>query len=458
MSSRGNTVNLSELIDSRPLSGLQIRTVALCALVAVLDGIDAQSIAVAAPSIAASLGLKTSTLGQVFAAATLGAMIGALSFGPLADWLGRKRVLIAAISLFASFTLATALAGSYEALLACRFAAGIGLGGALPCFLALASEYAPKRARGAMVSLLWAGFPLGGMLGGFLNSMIITEFGWQSVFYIGGALPLLVAVVLAVALPESLQFLALHERGQARIRRIGARLAPGDSGIGPETRFVTQEERLTGVPVKHLFLEGRALGTLLLWVPFFMAFGVLGAVVYWIPALLHEAGLPPAAGGIVLGFHGLGAVIGMSIAGKLIDRFGAARVLLPAFVVGAVCTAALGLMSSSTALAATAMGAIGVFVGMSGSGCIALAAIVYPAAVRSSGIGWAMGAGRFGQVVAPLLIGSMLDWGWGAERMMAMLGIGLAIAALFVALLALNATRGRAVAPHGAVGQTLPRP
>ena len=162
----------------------------------------AQSIAVAAPIIADELKLARAAFGPIFSAGLLGAMIGALSFGPLGDRFGRKRALIAATVIFGVFTLATPMARSYEQLLAVRFAAGIGLGGATPCFIALASEFAPSRRRAMVASLIWAAFPLGGSVGGFANSFILTNFGWQTIFWIGGVLPIVVAAALIVWLPE----------------------------------------------------------------------------------------------------------------------------------------------------------------------------------------------------------------------------------------------------------------
>jgi AAHS family 4-hydroxybenzoate transporter-like MFS transporter len=151
-----NTINVNRIIDDGPIRQFQVLSIVLCALVAFLDGVDSQSIAVAAPIIADNLKLTRAALGPMFSAALLGAAIGALTFGPLGDRFGRKRILIAATIIFAIFTLATPLAGSYQSLLAVRFAAGIGLGGATPCFIALASEFSPGRRRAMVASLIWA--------------------------------------------------------------------------------------------------------------------------------------------------------------------------------------------------------------------------------------------------------------------------------------------------------------
>ena len=201
-STGSSALDVTKLIDDGGLSRFQMAVVLLCGLVAILDGADTTSIAIAASTIAGLLNFPMSAFGVVFAAGTLGAMLGAMTFGPLADRFGRKRLLIVATVLFAIFTFLIAHATSYSTLVLYRFLAGLGLGGATPCFLALVSEYVPQRIRGTVVSVLWAAFPLGIMLGGFLNSYLVTTFGWQMIFYVGGVLPLLVAALLTLLLPE----------------------------------------------------------------------------------------------------------------------------------------------------------------------------------------------------------------------------------------------------------------
>jgi MFS transporter, AAHS family, 4-hydroxybenzoate transporter len=433
--SAGGTINVTRLIDEGPISRFQVIAIILCALVAFLDGVDSQSIAVAAPIIADELKLARAAFGPIFSAGLLGAMIGALSFGPLGDRFGRKQVLIAATLIFGVFTLATPLARSYEQLLAVRFAAGIGLGGATPCFIALASEYAPSRRRAMIASLIWAAFPLGGSVGGFANSYILANFGWQTIFLIGGILPIAVAAALAVWLPESLAYLTSGGRDAARAGAVVRRLRPD---VPADARFVSDEARMEGVPLKNLFADGFAVRTVLLWIPFFMAFGTLAMAVVWTPLLLRDNGISPAQASIVLGVHGIGALIGMAVAGRLMERLGVAMTLVPSLVLGAVATAMLSYAATSVATMSTAMFLIGLFVGLGASGSIALAALIYPAAIRSSGVGWAMGMGRFGQVLAPLFAGAVLALGWSNADLFMVIALAPLIAA--AALLALRSS------------------
>ena len=214
---QGPPIEVTQWIDERDFGGRQGVIVLLCALVALLDGMDLQSIGLAAPLMTKDLEIAPPAFGAVFSAALAGLALGALALGPLADRFGRKRVLIGATLAFGLFTLLTAAASSLGELLAFRFLTGVGLGGAMPSFISLASDYVPRRMRGSVTSLLWAGFPLGGVVGGLLGSRIIPAFGWRSVFIAGGAPALILAGVLALALPESLGDLLRSGAPPARV-------------------------------------------------------------------------------------------------------------------------------------------------------------------------------------------------------------------------------------------------
>ena len=427
-----NEVNVTRLIDEGPLTRFQIGTIVCCALVSALDGIDSQSIGVAAPFIAEGLGVKIADFGPIFSSALLGATLGAASFGPLADRLGRKTLLIVAAMLFGVFTVLTALADSVPVLMIFRVLAGVGLGGATPCFIALTSEYAPARLRATLVTVMWSAFPLGAMIGGLLNSYIITQWGWRAIFYLGGVAPLCLALLLFFYLPESIKFLLVRRNDNDAVRRIVARFR--SPVVRDNSHFVVEEKRLPGASIRHLFTEGRALGTLLLWVPFFMGFGVLTVAVLWTPALLRLNGISPANTAFVVAFNGLGGFIGQSTAGRLIERFGVGRILFPAFLLGAAATVGLGYGASSVALAATFIGLIGLFMGLGTGGAIALSALIYPTPIRSTGVGWGMAMGRFGQIIGPLVAGALLGAGWTADRIMIVIACGGLIGAVFVLL------------------------
>jgi MFS transporter, AAHS family, 4-hydroxybenzoate transporter len=435
MTERTSTINVTELIDLRPITALQIRVTMLCALVIFLDGIDVIVIGLVAPSLAAAIGVAVTSFGPVFGIGQAGILVGVLTFGPLGDRFGRKRLVIGSMLLFATFTMLTIWTTSFDELLVFRFLTGLGLGGAAPNAVALTSEFAPKRLRAAFVSLQWAALPLGGVAVGLLSSVLITQWGWQSLFYIGSVVPLVLAAVLTFALPESVQFLLARGLDKENVRGIVRKLAP-DLPAAPDTRYVVNTEKLPGVPMKHLFTEGRAAMTLLLWVPFFTSFMILIFMTSWIPTLLRANGLSIAQAGLAIALNSLGSFIGSGSVGRLMDRFGAYTVLIPTFILASIAAGLLGFSLASLGSAAVIVITLsGLFAGASQAGVIALAATLYPVAIRSTGVGWAMAMGRLGAVVGPMLGGLLLGLHWSADQILLVIAVPELIGALCVALI-----------------------
>jgi AAHS family 4-hydroxybenzoate transporter-like MFS transporter len=452
MAERDSTINVTELIDLRPLTELQIRVTILCALTIFLDGMDTIVIGLVAPSLAGTIGVNVATFGPVFGTGQAGILLGVLTFGPLGDRLGRKRLLIGCALLFAVFTLLTVWTTSFDELLVFRFFTGLGLGGVAPNAVALTSEYAPKRLRAALVSLQWAALPLGGVAIGLLSSVLITRWGWQSLFYIGAIVPLILVVVLIVALPESVSFLLTRGLDPENVRRLVHKIAP-EIPVTADARYIVNEEKLPGAPMKHLFTEGRASLTFLLWVPFFTSFMILIFVTSWIPTLLRAGGLSIAEAGLAIALNSLGSFVGSAAVGRLMDRYGAFAVLIPAFLLASATAALLGFSTATFAMAAVVITLSGFFAGASQAGVIALAAVVYPVAIRSTGVGWAMAVGRFGAVVGPILGGIFLGWHWRVDQILLVIAAPELIGALCVVLIRqLLATKRVAISPAAAVG------
>jgi AAHS family 4-hydroxybenzoate transporter-like MFS transporter len=243
---------VSEIIDKAPLSRYQITTVLLCGLVLVLDGFDTQSIGFLAPAMAESLQVPVKTFGPVFAAALLGLMISSMTAGPIADRLGRKWPIVTSTLIFATFALITTSVSSLNQLMAYRFLTGLGLGGAMPSVVALTSEYAPKKLQQILVTMLFCGMPLGAFLGGIVSAVILPIWGWRAVFYVGGILPIVVALVLIKILPESIRFLALTSADRTNADEILSRISPGFVR-GSVDYSISVDKLRTGVPFMYLF-------------------------------------------------------------------------------------------------------------------------------------------------------------------------------------------------------------
>jgi MFS transporter, AAHS family, 4-hydroxybenzoate transporter len=436
-------INVMELIESHGLSQAQIAIVALCGLIAMFDGLDLQAIGLAAPALAAALHIAPPALGPVFSAALAGLAVGAFGLGLAADRIGRKRVLIGSTVCFGVFTLGTAFASSLNELLILRFCTGLGLGGAMPSFISLGAEYVPRRLRATVVSGLWTGFPIGGVIGGLLASRLIPQWGWPSIFWVGGTLPLLLAAVLWFVLPESIGFLVSRNASPQRIVHLLERVCPG-AHPSSQARFVLGEERAGGVPVRQLFRAGRAGGTLLLWASFFIAFMMLVTNSAWSPTLLHVEGIEVAQSAIAMATFNFGSVIGTSLAGWLISRLGVVGVLPLSCVGGALAIGSVGYAAHWVLLVTFLQGLFGLFLGCASSGLIVLAALFYPTAIRSTGVGWSMGMGRIGSFVGPLVVGSLMGKRWPVAAIFVAVGAPALVAALTTALVGLRYGRAKA--------------
>ncbi len=366
------------------LSGAALVTILLCCAIAFLDGADTQAVAIAAPLIARDLAIGPGPLGVIFSCSLFGAALGAIGCGALADLHGPKRMLLLCTVWFGGFQLATAHANSYGPLLALRFLAGLGLGGATPCFLGLAAAQVAPRHRARLLGLLWGCFPIGAFAGGFGNGWIVGHGAWQTVFTVGGIVPLVVAMLLAVLATEARRPVA----------------APGAAPHRVDPFAVWRD------PALRRRMQ-------LLCCICFGAFGTLAGIVVWMPSMLVKAGFLPAQGGAVLSWNAVGALVSMTSAGFLLERFGA-RVLVIGLAAATLLMVALGLAMGSLAAVTSCMLLLGVALGVAASGGVASTGNLLPAALQSSGLGWAMGVGRLGQVALPLLMGFGLQRGASA--------------------------------------------
>jgi MFS transporter, AAHS family, 4-hydroxybenzoate transporter len=430
-------VDVAGFIDRQPVGGFQIGLLLTCAAVLVLDGFDTTAIGFVAPSLAKEWGLTKGALGPVFSAGLFGLMIGALVFGPLADRIGRRKIIVFSTLAFGIGALATAFVQDVNTLLAIRFLTGLGLGGAMPNTIAMTSEFSPRRRCATMVMIMFCGFSAGAALGGLLAAALIPHFGWRSVFVVGGVAPLLLVPILALRLPESVRFLALTGRANARVAELLGLIAP-KAALAPATRFVVNEPELAGIPVLHLFKDGRTLVTLLLWVVFFMSLLDLYFLTNWLPTVLNDLGASVSEAAVIGSMLQVGGVVGALALGSIIDRF-SFRALALVYFIAIFAVGAIGQLGHSAVLVAIAIFVAGFCMVGGQIAANALAATFYPTSIRATGVGWALGIGRVGSIIGPLVGGMLLTMKWSAGAVFltaAMAALCAALAAFWLSRLA----------------------
>ena len=423
-------VSLSSLIDQQSLKPVQTRVLLLAAAAITADGFDAQAMGFVAPAIVRELHIPLPTLGPIFAASLVGMLVGSITLGVLADRVGRRPVLIAAIFSFGVFTLATALSGSVRELIVARFLAGLGLGGVMGNAIALASEYSPARRRATILMALSCGFTGGAIAGGVLSAALVPHHGWRLLFLVGGLIPIIVALVMILTLPESLVFAATYKRWTRRSLATLSSIAPGIEPVRLRGSAVSQR-----TTVGELFAAERARPTLILWLVSFAVMLDLFFLSNWLPTLASVMGLS-AKSSVILGtLVQLGGVVGALAMGPLIDRHGYRWVMTASFVLGSVAVAALGMAD----LRFGGLAALTFLAGFGVAGALpavnTFAAALYPTRLRAGGVGWSLGVGRAGAIAGPLVAGKLLGLGWPESFLFLAAAIPAGLSGLLIAWL-----------------------
>lgn len=390
------------------MSGYQWLVFALCFVIVLLDGFDTAAIGYIAPSLLQEWGLDKSQLAPVLSAALFGLAAGALSAGPLADRLGRKRVLTASVAVFGAACLASGYASGLTELVVLRFITGVGLGAAMPNAVTLTSEYTPKRQRAMLTNAMFCGFPLGAALGGFLAAWMIPAFGWRSVLILGGAVPVLLTVLLLVLLPESLRHMVARGWPVERVRRVVARLAgaqaaQASSFVLPEA-VASSDARQSGVAL--IFSRNYRVGTLMMWVAYFMGLVVFYALMNWMPVLLKDAGISTQSATLIAALFPLGGV-GAIFCGWLMDRYNANRIIAVGYALTALSIWAIGQTLGHVGWLMAVVFIAGAIMNTAQSSMPALAAAFYPTRGRATGVAWMLGIGRFGGIAGSFLVAEL---------------------------------------------------
>lgn len=401
--------DIGEIVDSSAFSAFQKMLVFLGFLLLGLGSINLTIMSFAVPAMAVDWRLSTAAFTPAFAAGLIGMLAGSTLLGWLADLVGRRWMIIICVAIFGVFTIATPLAHSINGLLMYRFLTGIGLGGVIPNVMAASAECAPGRLRALVVVIVSCGLPTGSVVAGTIAVFSLHFYGWKSIFYISGIFSVLLVPVLMGVFPESIRFLALKRANSADLRKIVGKIVTRQQ-VPDNCRFVIREPKMEGSPVRGLFTD-RLATTGLLWVTFLVSYMVLFLMITWLPTLLHQAGIPLQRAIVASASFFFGGVAGGLGLSALAARFDPRRVVAAGYLGAFLSMAPLGLTDSRPVVLMINLFVAGVFVIGAQLTLYAVAAASYPTAMRSTGLGWAVGAGGVGSIVGPVVAGLLLSRG-----------------------------------------------
>ena len=424
--------NIRRLIDERPVSGLQIRVVLGCFALNMLDGFDVLAIAFTAPTISQEWQLSPYVLGIIFSAGLVGMTLGAAFIAPYTDVIGRRAMILISLLAIAVSMVVTGMTDNATEMIVMRVITGLGIGSILASLTSLTAEYTPARNRSLAVGFMQVGYTLGATAGGFAAVWLIHAYGWQAVFYFGGALSFAAALLAYFLLPESLDFLSSRQPAGAlaRINRILARMG------WPQLQTMPAAPAAAVKPsVRTILAPDYRKWTLLLWCGFFMAFLTLYFLLSWVPKITVDAGLPVDMGIYVGTSLNFGAFLGGIVLGYLSDRFGVRPMIIWFFAGGVVFMVAFGFSPPEVGLLLVLAALIGFCVLGGFVGFYISAACLYHTEVRTTGVGWSIGAGRTGAIIGPYLGGVLINMGYSTSVNFIVFAVPLILASIAIYLL-----------------------
>lgn len=425
-------IDVHELSDKARFNRFHAGVLLWCALIIICDGYDLAVAGIALPSIMKDMGVTAQNAGFMVSSALFGMMFGAIFLGTIADRIGRRKAIAICIALFSVFTAAAGFTHDPYTFSAMRFLAGLGIGGVMPNVVAQMTEYSPKKIRATMVTLMFSGYAVGGMLAALLGKGLLETYGWSSVFLAAG-LPMLLIPMILKTLPESMPFL-IRENRLDELKQIVARMEPSYRPDAGDRFALPAQDRAEGAPIGKLFQDGRGFSTAMFWIAFFMCLFMVYALSSWLTKLMASAGYSLGSALTFVLVLNFGAVIGAVGGGWLADRFNIKYVLMGMYALAAVSITLLGFKVPTELLF--------LLVGLAGASTIgtqivtyAYAGQFYPMAIRSTGIGWASGVGRSGAILAPIAIGTLVGMALPLEQNFMAIAIPAAIAVIAVSLI-----------------------
>ncbi|MFC7687349.1 MFS transporter [Ureibacillus sp. GCM10028918] len=428
-----NTVNPIEIVNQSKLKGFHYILVICLFFIMMFDGYDVVIYGATIPFLKEDWGISDIVAGGISSYTTIGTAIGAVLFGLYADRFGKKRIIILTTFLFSFFTLLSGFAPSPIFFIICRVIAGLGFGGVMPNIAALISEYAPAKHRAAIISLIFCGYSVGAMSASFSGQILLENFGWQPVYWLGG-IPLLLLPLFVRIIPESISSLVR----QKDTKNLVAVLRKIEPNLSEDVQFkYVEQEQVQKSSVRDLFKNKLGLSTMMFWLSCFCTFILMYSLNTWLPTLMMNAGYDLKSSLLFVAVLQIGAIIGTMIFGNLIQFLGFKRVLIPLYLVGATSLVLIG-FSENIYIAYGLIALIGAAsVGLQNMSN-AYVAQYYSVEVRAAALGSTMAFGRIGSIVAPTYMGILLTFNLQPQFYFFAIGIAAIFGAIAMSLIREN--------------------
>jgi len=424
-------IDIHKLADEARFNRFHGLVLFWCAVIIIFDGYDLAVAGIALPSIMKDMGVDATKAGFMVSSALFGMMVGAIFLGTIADRLSRRGAFALCVGLFSVFTAAAGFTSDPVLFSVTRFLAGLGIGGAMPNVVAQMTEFSPKRIRSTMVTLMFSGYAVGGVIAALLGKGLIASYGWQSVFMAAG-LPVVLIPLILRSLPESMPFL-LNAGRFDELRRTLQRLEPAYQPQADDRFSLPTQDKSDGAPIRHLFQDGRGFSTAMFWIAFFMCMFAVYALSSWLAKLMASAGYSMGSALTFVLVLNFGAILGAIGGGWLADRFHIKYVLMAFFALAALSISLLGYKAP--------IEVVYILVGVAGATTIGTQILAYayvgqfyPMSIRSTGVGWASGVGRSGAILAPIAIGALVAMNLPLQQNFFAIAIPALVAVVAIAL------------------------
>jgi MFS transporter, AAHS family, 4-hydroxybenzoate transporter len=431
--STSTTLDIRGFINERKISTYQWVLGVLCFFIAALDGMDVAIMGFVAPDIIKEFGATRPMFGVVMGAGPLGLLFGALVAGPLADYFGRRTVLLGAAVGMGIFCIWTGTTTDISSMTTLRIATGFFLGAAMPVTITLCSEYVPDNKRSFLIATMFTGFNLGSGVIGFIAAGLIPAFGWRSVLYFGGIMPLVLFVFLVFLLPESARFMVARGYAMDKIRKVMERVT--GASLGMYDKFVVVEEKSSSkVPFKVILSAPYILRTLTLWATYFGGLVCIYLTTSWLPTMMKDAGMTIERAASITAMFQIAGTFSAILVGLAMDRWHPNRIIAATYFLAAVSLVSLGLAGLLSVWVVVLVSAVGFCLSGAQTGLNAFAPRCYPTVARSTGVGWMMGVGRLGSIFGSSIGGVLISGGWGSQGIFIALAVPACVAAIAIFL------------------------